>query len=221
MRNAHCSIDQAEGLGQNPVNIQTGRQFPRDLVQGFNPVTLNGKIIQRASQLLGTLGNPMDYLADPSPLDIFPGTFAAGDVTGVARQDLVISYLDSNTMVYSIGLFPMETGGSVGAPFYLPAFTGIQQMESVDVSGDFRNDVVGYHGGNSSAITVYRQGQQGGLASYEFYGLPFPNYNSFHHGFAVGDVNGDGYQDIVIAEYIDDGNAGLAVLYGNSQRGSP
>jgi len=189
---------------------------------GTGGSTLFGSYVKTMTQNPdGTLGNPTNYLADPSPLFIFPGTFAAGDVTGDTRQDLVISYFDSNTMIYSVGLFPQETGGSVGAPLYLPAFAGIQQIESVDVSGDFRSDVVGYHGGNSSAITVYRQGQQGGLASYELYGLAFPNYNSFHHGFTVGDVNGDGYQDIAVADYIDDGNAGLVVLYGNSLRGSP
>lgn len=169
----------------------------------------------------GTLGNPTDYLSGTAAFGIFPGSFAADDVTGDTRQDLVISSYDSNSKNYSIGLFPRKADGTAGSPLQFSAFEGIRQIESVDVSGDSRKDVVGYHSGNSTAITVYRQGQQGGLTPYELYGLPFPNYNSFNHAIAVGDLNSDGLRDVAIATYITNENAGLVILYGNSGRSAP
>lgn len=172
----------------------------------------------------GTLGNPTDFLSEPASLQIFPGTFAVGDVTGDAKQDLVISSYDAsnyNNPSYSIGLFPQKADGTAGSPLQFSAFEGIRQIESVDVSGDLRKDIVGYHTMNSTAITVYRQGQQGGLAPYELYRLPFSNYNSFNHAFAVGDLNSDGFQDVAIATYITNENAGLVILYGNSGRSAP
>jgi len=172
----------------------------------------------------GTLGNPTDYLSEATPLFIEPGTFAAGEVTGDARQDLVISSVDTNnvsSLAYSIGLFPQLADGTAGPPLHFPAFEGIRQVEAVDVSGDSRTDVVGYHSGNSTAITVYRQGQSGSLNPYEVYGIPFPNYNSFNHAFAIGDLNNDGLQDVAIANYITNESAGLVVLFGNSGRSAP
>ncbi|HZD54719.1 MAG TPA: VCBS repeat-containing protein, partial [Candidatus Aquicultoraceae bacterium] len=171
----------------------------------------------------GSLEDPTDYLAVSGTFGIEAVTFAAGDVTGDARPDLAIGYLDTSVpfaATYSIGLFPQQADGSAGTPAYLPAFEGIRQLEVIDVSGDLRNDVVGYHSGNTTAVTVYRQGEQGALAAYELYGLPFPNYNSFNHAFAVGDLNGDGFQDIAVADAIDNETGGLVVLYGNSGRGS-
>jgi hypothetical protein len=178
-------------------------------------------MIQNAN---GTLGNPTDYLSEPASLQIFPGTSAVGDVTGDARQDLVISSLDATTFgndLYSVALFPQNADNTAGSPLYFPAFDGIRQVETVDVSGDLRKDVVGYHNGNSTAITVYRQGQQGGLIPYELYVLPFPNYNSFNHAIAVGDLNNDSLQDVAVATYITNENAGLVILYGNSGRSAP
>jgi hypothetical protein len=172
----------------------------------------------------GTLGNPTDYLSEPAPLQIFPGTFAVGDVTGDAKQDLVISSFDAsnyNNPSYSIGLFPQNADGTAGSPLRFSAFEGIRQIESVDVSGDLRKDVVGYHTMNSTAITVYRQGQQGGLTPYELYRLPYTNSNSFNHALAVGDLNSDGFQDVAIATYNSYENAGLVILYGNSGRSAP
>jgi hypothetical protein len=193
--------------------------------QGTGGSSLPGNYVKIMMQNAnGTLGNPTDYLSEPASPQIFPGTFAVGDVTGDAKQDLVISSYDAsnyNNPSYSIGLFHQKADGTAGSPLQFPAFEGIRQIESVDVSGDLRKDIVGYHTMNSTAITVYRQGQQGGLTPYELYRLPFTNSNGFNHAFAVGDLNSDGFQDVAIATYNSYENAGLVILYGNSGRSAP
>ena len=87
-------------------------------------------------------------------------------------------------------------------------------MEIADVTGDGRKDVIVLHGG-WDAMGVYEQLPDGTLRKEELYGIPYAShYNP--HGLAVGDINGDGQNDVVIADY----NYGLVVLYHNRPAGT-
>ena len=81
-----------------------------------------------------------------------------------------------------------------------------EPVEVADVDGDGRADVITLHSGWLKA-GVYRNQVGGILGQEELYSLP--NMSSFDpHGLAVGDVTGDGWPDLAIA----DPNNGLVLL---------
>ena len=81
-----------------------------------------------------------------------------------------------------------------------------EPVEVADVDGDGRADVITLHSGWLKA-GVYRNQVGGILGQEELYSLP--DMSSFDpHGLAVGDVTGDGWPDIAIA----DPNNGLVLL---------
>jgi hypothetical protein len=89
-----------------------------------------------------------------------------------------------------------------------PSYDIPEPVRVADVNGDGRLDVVVAHGG-WNALGAYLQQPDGTLAPEELYPISYAShYNS--HGIAVGDINGDGANDVVIADY----NNGLVILYG-------
>jgi len=80
-------------------------------------------------------------------------------------------------------------------------------MVVADLDMDGNSDVILLHGGWNAA-GVYRQTSPGTLLAEQLLTLPYASsYN--RQGLAVGDINGDGRPDVVVADY----NNGLVVLY--------
>jgi hypothetical protein len=155
-----------------------------------------------SQQLDGTLGPAVPYEV--------PGTFlargvAVGDVTGDALEDVVLTY-GGNTPSAFLATFAQVPGGGLNPPLSLPSFDLPEAVEVADVDGDGRPDVVVTHGGWEQ-VGVYMQLPDGTLAAEELYPVPYAShYNP--HGLAVGDIDDDGLDDVVIADY----NHGLVVL---------
>jgi hypothetical protein len=131
---------------------------------------------------------------------------AVGDVNGDSLSDVVISY-GGNRPSSKIGIFYQNGSGTLDAAVSNSSYDCPEPVEIADIDSDGRNDIVVVHGGWNT-VGVYHQRSDGSLMTEKLYALPYAtHYNP--HGLDVGDINNDGRNDIVTANY----NYGLVVLY--------
>ncbi|MDI1302606.1 MAG: FG-GAP-like repeat-containing protein [bacterium] len=134
---------------------------------------------------------------------------AIGDINNDGRKDIVVT-IGGNRPNSEIGVLYQQANGTLGALSTLASYDIPGPVEISDADNDGRNDVIVLHNGWTS-MGLYRQNGSGGLQGEELFGIPYASsYNP--NGLAVGDINGDGFKDAVIADY----NHGLVILY-NSQ----
>jgi hypothetical protein len=132
-----------------------------------------------------------------------------GDTTGDGRTDVVICY-GGNRPTSMISVLNQASGVlSVGATY--ASYDVPEGIAVADLDMDGSLDAVTLHGGWQQA-GVYLQNSLGAFDAERLFPLPYASsYNP--HGVAVGDINGDGRPDIVLADY----NHGLVVLYNSSK----
>jgi fibronectin type 3 domain-containing protein len=128
-----------------------------------------------------------------------------GDANGDGRNDVVVSY-GGNSPTAFIAVFSGTDLGTLAAPDSHTSYDIPEPVEIADLDLDGRADVVTLHGGWNKA-GVYRQRGDGTLATEDLYQIPYASTYS-PHGLAVGDINGDDFPEIVLADY----NHGLVVL---------
>jgi Fibronectin type III domain/FG-GAP-like repeat len=150
----------------------------------------------------GGFGAPAEYrVAD----QVNSSGIGVGDVTLDGLPDVVASY-GGNQPSARLAVFAQTTGGLLAAPMAYMSYDIPGPVEVADMDGDGRADVVTLHTGWRKA-GVYRNQVGGILGQEELYALP--SISSFDpHGLAVGDVTGDGWPDLAIA----DPNNGLVLL---------
>jgi len=167
-----------------------------------------GILTQNAS---GTFNAPI-YYSVSDPVTAYKSTYgvAVGDINGDNLNDIVVTY-GGNRPYSAIGVFSQNVFGTLNPVVSYTSFDCPGPIVIDDVTSDSRKDIIMLHSGWSRA-GVYRQGADGVLQSEELFPIPYASSYS-PHGLAVGDINGDGLKDMVIA----DNNHGLVILYHNNE----
>ncbi len=127
------------------------------------------------------------------------------DATGDGRNDVIVS-VGGNRPNSRLNVFVQTAAGALADPAVYPAYDLPEPVEARDLNGDTRPDVVTLHGGWNRA-GVFLQDAAGRLAVEVLVPIPYASHYQ-PGGLALGDVNGDGRPDIVVADY----NSGLVVL---------
>ncbi len=195
----------------------------------------------------GLLATPTSIRADANQLNAAFGrsVACAGDVNGDGYSDVIIGadqFNDGpNTREGRAYAYYGSAAGISATPSstlddcnQIVAYFGYSVASAGDVNGDGYSDVViGAYSydeipffTNDGKVYVYH-GSAGGLSASPINILDGPNENNANLGISVacaGDVNGDGYSDVIAgAPYLDDGGSfdeGAAFIYFGSASGS-
>ncbi len=128
------------------------------------------------------------------------------DLNGDNRNDIIVCY-GGNRPTSKLSVFNQLPTGQYSLSTTNDSYDNPQSLMVADLDMDGNPDVILLHGGWNAA-GVYRQTSPGTLLTEQLLTLPYASsYN--RQGLAVGDINGDGRPDVVLADY----NNGLVVLY--------
>ncbi len=161
----------------------------------------------------------------------------AGDINGDGYSDIILSYKKVITSFeYEIAIYRGSPIGLDISPFWSSAIENRNGRESVkldattagDVNGDGFDDIIlGVLNDFSGGYAQSYYGSTNGLsadADWQVFGSEFTSFDShFAHSVSTaGDVNGDGYSDVIVGAYgndIDQTYEGTVFVYHGSYNG--
>jgi len=209
-------LQKTDGTLNTPVSYTVGQQGYNDVDIGDvnddgrqDLIVMSGQGLGSPISVLlqngsGTLNAPVKYSLPETIWDL-PGGMAVGDVNHDFRADVVVSYGGNSPNAW-VAVFAQKAGGTLDPPVSYVAYDCPEPVVLSDANLDGRKDVLVAHGG-WNAIGLFQQAPGGYLQGYELYDVPYASHYQ-PQGIAVGDINGDGAEDIVIADY----NHGLVTL---------
>jgi ELWxxDGT repeat protein len=159
------------------------------------------KLFVFAQQSDGTLGAPVRYAA-AGTYTSSPETVAIGDVNGDGRNDVVVGNSGD-----AIGVFYQNASATLD-PVSLNPTTDSNKVRIADLNHDGRLDIVGT-GWGTGTVSVLLQQAGGTLASPVVYSIPHSGYDDLE----VGDLNGDGWTDVVVMSGQLYATPNVSVLY--------
>jgi hypothetical protein len=145
-----------------------------------------------------------------------PWNVAIGDMNNDGKPDLVVSNYGENTLGVLLGngdgtfqtMTTLPTGGAYDPTVYL-----------ADMNGDGKLDVVApsfYNGGGADVLQIFLGNGDGTLQTPTNYVLP----QTFGQAAVVGDLNGDGAPDVLVAQTNSTFTTGYIFTYLNGTQAS-
>jgi uncharacterized repeat protein (TIGR01451 family) len=129
---------------------------------------------------------------------------ALGDTSGDGRLDVHVT-TGGNSPTARVVTRQQTPNGVLGAPDALPSYDIPETIETADVTGDGRDDLLVLHGG-WNRLGVYDL-TPGTNPAETLFPVPYASHYPVD-GLAVGDITGDGQADAAIADY----NNGVVLL---------
>ena len=141
------------------------------------------------------------------------GTFTIGDLNNDKKNDIATlfpSYSEANSSIF---IWNQDSLSSYFQdPFELSVYKRPQALRMSDLNCDGINEIVTVINSLGQELSVYEQDDLGNYGDYERFDIP-SSTSIFQNGLAIGDINNDGRNDIVIENgYYDE----LLILYNNS-----
>jgi len=155
-----------------------------------------------------TYSNSDAVYYDLGPVNFTAG-MAIGDINNDALNDIAVTY-GGNRPYSQVGVFLHFDSGTMDPVIRYDAYDCPEAIEIADIDKDGRKDVIVAHGG-WWALGVFLQNMSGSLDLERLFYIPMASHYA-PQGLAIGDVNNDGYDDVVIADY----NNGVIILYNRS-----
>lgn len=150
----------------------------------------------------GSLSDPIYY--DFGTYELSKG-IAAGDINGDAMTDFVVTNGEdppyARIAVFSPASESFLPWMSLSSDYYGPPI----KVAIADINLDGKNDIAVVH--YMTAVGVYLQDTDGTFLPEELYETSSYSFSQYNRSFAAGDINGDGLNDLLIANY------GLIVHY--------
>lgn len=196
------SFSTPRGLFLSPITHATGMSFPQAVAIGdvngdgrndvvvangiYNDPAHDAKVLVFLQNAAGRLDPPVIY-STSGTLGNAPTTVAIGDVNGDGRSDVVVGNSGKNIEV----VLQNANGGLDPGVTY--ATGDSDKIRITDLNNDGRLDVVGIGPGNNS-VSIWYQNAYGTLDAPVSYPVAHNGWDDLD----VGDVNGDGLNDIIV-----------------------